>query len=562
METSREGGFMKLPHNPLIAKLILACILACLLIVCSSSQSNAVSIINDLKIKAGHGEVEAQTILGLKYANGEGVSQDYKQAIYWLTKSAEQGDVKAQYSLGRMYFYGTGKPKNLFDEIFDESTKMNELGYADIENDLAEINGEGVAKDYQQAIYWLTKAAEQGHINSQFLLGEIYRNYNGKGWDKDYKQAFKWYMKSAEQDHAGAQYSLGAMYYNGKEGVAQNYQQAIYWLTKAAEQGNTEAQVCLGTMYYKGEGIKNYSYSYAWNNLAASQGYKEAIKKRDKVAELLSPKQLTKAQEISLELQQKIDNRKRSSSQKRFIFGEDERLRSTETYKKNGFSITLPTGWIEIPREEIDEYENGIATIAPDASVKHFDYGFQSETALNWFEYPYMIIRIDNNGRIVQSALEEMAESIDNDMFNTESKGLSQIMSDIKLGQAAYDKKSRMVWMYVEFNMENFGPVSGISGIIPTEKGFIQVNGYSRREDFSTYENIFKLIAESVLPEPEIVYKPRWSDNLPPFIARIHWEKVIGKAIAGAILAGVVSSIYALIGALRKKKNGSDISNI
>jgi len=37
------------------------------------------------------GEADAQFLLGLMYDNGEGVPQDYKQAIKWYTKVAEQG---------------------------------------------------------------------------------------------------------------------------------------------------------------------------------------------------------------------------------------------------------------------------------------------------------------------------------------------------------------------------------------------------------------------------------------------------------------------------------------
>jgi uncharacterized protein len=498
---------MKLPQSPIIAKLISVFILAGLLVVCSSAQSNAESIINDLIIKAEQGEVKAQTILGLKYAKGEGVSQDYKQAVYWLTKAAEQGDDTAQYSLGRMYFYGTGKPEDLFYEIFNKSTKIDELGYANIENDLAEINGEGVAQDYQQAIYWLTKAAEQGH--------------------------------------AGAQNHLGRMYYEG-EGVPQNFKKAVYWFTKAAEQENDSAQYKLAMMYAKGEGLpKNYSYAYSWFSLAVSQGYKDAIKPRDEAAAFLSQKQLAEAQELAIELQKKIDNPYMSLNKE-----------SSENYKKEGFSIKLPAGWIEIPRDKIDEFEKTIGTIDPDAPAEHFAYGFQLENSQNWFEYPYILIKIITSGRIPRNQLEKLDGYSAQKSIEKDNKNLSKVLKDIKVEQMVYDKQTKMIWMQMEFNVATVGPVSGISGSIPTENGLIQVLGYSLREDYSAYETLFKSVATSVIPEPGLAYKPKWSDNLSPIIANINWGKVIGKAIAGVILAGIVSGIYALIGALRKKKNG------
>lgn len=34
------------------------------------------------------------------YDNGYGVKQDYKKAVEWYTKSANQGDAHAEYNLG------------------------------------------------------------------------------------------------------------------------------------------------------------------------------------------------------------------------------------------------------------------------------------------------------------------------------------------------------------------------------------------------------------------------------------------------------------------------------
>ena len=44
----------------------------------------------------------------MKYDNGEGVIQDYKEAVKWYTKAAEQGHASAQGNLGVMYANGEG----------------------------------------------------------------------------------------------------------------------------------------------------------------------------------------------------------------------------------------------------------------------------------------------------------------------------------------------------------------------------------------------------------------------------------------------------------------------
>ena len=46
------------------------------------------------------------------YDTGEGIPQDYKQALKWYTKAAEQDYGKAQFNLGFMHVKGEGTPRN------------------------------------------------------------------------------------------------------------------------------------------------------------------------------------------------------------------------------------------------------------------------------------------------------------------------------------------------------------------------------------------------------------------------------------------------------------------
>ena len=46
------------------------------------------------------------------YNNGQGVPQDYKEAVKWYRLSAEQGDREAQYNLGNRYYHGQGVPQD------------------------------------------------------------------------------------------------------------------------------------------------------------------------------------------------------------------------------------------------------------------------------------------------------------------------------------------------------------------------------------------------------------------------------------------------------------------
>ena len=58
---------------------------------------------------------------------------------------------------------------------------------------------------------------------------------------KDYEEAVKWYRKAAEQNYADAQVNLGVCYMEG-QGVGKDYVEAVKWYRKAAEQGNEFAK--------------------------------------------------------------------------------------------------------------------------------------------------------------------------------------------------------------------------------------------------------------------------------------------------------------------------------
>ena len=117
---------------------------------------------------------EAQFNLGLMYEKGQGVHQDYAEALKWYRKAAEQGNAKA--------------------------------------------------------VKWYRKAAEEGNAEAQFNLGLMCDERLGV--PQDYAEAVKWYRKAAEQGFAEAQTNLGIMYFTG-QGVPKDYVLAHIWFDLA-----------------------------------------------------------------------------------------------------------------------------------------------------------------------------------------------------------------------------------------------------------------------------------------------------------------------------------------
>ncbi len=62
-------------------------------------------------IATDKGNAVAQYFLGNMYDHGQGVPQNYTEALKWYRLSAEQGDADAQNNLGVMYADGKGSDK-------------------------------------------------------------------------------------------------------------------------------------------------------------------------------------------------------------------------------------------------------------------------------------------------------------------------------------------------------------------------------------------------------------------------------------------------------------------
>jgi len=147
-------------------------------------------------------DAEAQ----IKLANEFYSKKNYKEAIVWYRKAADQGNIAGQYNLGILYEKGLG-----------------------------------VKTDLDQAISWYQIAANQNdkdavtHLtNAQIkLAGQLYQA-------KNYKEAVSLYRTLAEQGNSVGQYNLGILYEKGL-GVSTDVEQAKVWFQKAAYQGDADA---------------------------------------------------------------------------------------------------------------------------------------------------------------------------------------------------------------------------------------------------------------------------------------------------------------------------------
>lgn len=146
-----------------------------------------------LRLALGN-DSRAQYYLGVMNEQGEvRGGRNYPKAIEWLSKSAKQGNGKAQYRLGSIYFL--------------------------VEDHL----------DHPSGVRWLTAAALQGNMEAQTLLGEVMSDWTGI--PPDFTEALRWYGMAADQGSTSAQYALARLLSGRKRStLTPDIVEALKWL--------------------------------------------------------------------------------------------------------------------------------------------------------------------------------------------------------------------------------------------------------------------------------------------------------------------------------------------
>jgi TPR repeat protein len=148
---------------------------------------------------AEQGYASAEYIYGDMFR--EGRWKNPQQLVYWWTKAAEQGEVRAQLWLGVFYEHGQN----------------------------------GVERDYLQAFKWLSMAAKQGQPDGQVTLGQMYED--GEGIPQDYLLAAYWYRKAGAYvpDLGGAGAGLNSVAHPEGHATQEDYVFVYVWFAVAGD---------------------------------------------------------------------------------------------------------------------------------------------------------------------------------------------------------------------------------------------------------------------------------------------------------------------------------------
>jgi localization factor PodJL len=154
-----------------------------------------------LRAAALRGDPTAAYEIGVRYAEGKGVTSNFDEAAKWYDRAAQAGVVPAIFRLGTLYEKGLSVKKDV-DTARRYYMQAAERGNAKAMHNMAvlDADGDGKGANYKNAAQWFRKAADRGVADSQFNLGILYAR--GIGVEQNLAESFKWFSLAAAQGDA------------------------------------------------------------------------------------------------------------------------------------------------------------------------------------------------------------------------------------------------------------------------------------------------------------------------------------------------------------------------
>lgn len=164
----------------------------------------------------------AKKKIGDCYFNGDGVERDYQKAFEWYQKAAKQGDWDSQKKMSECHYKLTGE-NVYYQEALDYDIKRYHDGWGGAYS-IGEhyYNGDGVQRNYQEAVKWFKRGASDRDDDALLALGKCY--CRGIGLKKDYEKAIECYNKVSSCFYCLSKEGLLEVYY--KMG---DYEKALYY---------------------------------------------------------------------------------------------------------------------------------------------------------------------------------------------------------------------------------------------------------------------------------------------------------------------------------------------
>lgn len=223
----------------------------------------------------------AQYYLADGYASGlfSKGKEDYGTAFPLFVSASKHGHAESGYRAGLCYEYGWGCRKDPAKAVqfYRQSASKNHPG-AMTRLGRACLSGDLGLNKYREGLKWLnraTEAADAQYNAAPYHLGLLYETGYGDDVFLDEAYAARLFTQAADLGHAEASYRLGDAYEHGKLSCPRDPALSVHFYTGAAQKGHPAAMMALCAWYMVGaEPIleKDENEAYEWARQAAELG--------------------------------------------------------------------------------------------------------------------------------------------------------------------------------------------------------------------------------------------------------------------------------------------------
>ena len=208
-----------------------------------SNETDSLHLSEALIASAESGDAQSQFKVAQCYFLGKGTDKNPEEAVRWLKKSADQGNLNALTILVGIFMKGDSgidqNPKEAAKYLLkiaeqktsDPDTQKSIDTFRAVLSQMY-LDGAGVEKNNKEALMWAEASAKNGNPMGLAVLGNIY--INGNGVKKDPAKAYEIYKQSAQKEDRLGMTGEALCLFKGS-GVQQNYELAFKKLKKISD---------------------------------------------------------------------------------------------------------------------------------------------------------------------------------------------------------------------------------------------------------------------------------------------------------------------------------------
>jgi hypothetical protein len=140
-------------------------------------------------------------------------------------------------------------------------------------------------------------------------------------------------------------------------------------------------------------------------------------------------------------------------------------------FRDFGFSIAIPAGWQPIP----DSVIRGRAATTPPAPGVRDVAGFRAMTAPDWFDPPYLMVKVQDTGPVEAAELERLALDPARRIALLQWLNLLEEAYGVEYDPAlfAWNDSDRIMWVAASGSSDPFPDVISLAGAVVYPRGVV-----------------------------------------------------------------------------------------